>query len=277
MNHAYFEVAPGAGDTLVPRPSAGSLWGGGTGQMRGSAVSGALARAVERAVPPGPDGVSRRPVRWRVDLFRPAAMAPCMAEATVVRAGRQLCLVDAVLRQDGRAVARAGAAFLTEAAAPEGKVFSPRLDFVPPPPGMRPGTTEDRLYYSETVGWTPLPDPHQNEHRKQIWLAPVRLVAGEEGTAFQFTAMATDVVNMVANWGALGVEFINADASLVMSRLPAPGEGLGLAAEHRFAEAGIATGTAVMFDRAGAFGAVTVSAVASPGGAIDPRLIGVRR
>ncbi|WP_166462663.1 thioesterase family protein [Amycolatopsis acidicola] len=275
MSQAYFEVT-GTGDTLVPCSSADSLWGDG-GQMRGSAVSGALARAVEQVVPPGPGGVARRPVRWRVDLFRPAAMAPCTAEATIVRAGRQVCLIDAVLRQDGREVARAGALFLTETTAPQGKVFSPRLDFVPPPPGMRPGSSEERLYYSEGVGWTPLPDPHQNERRKQVWLAPVRLVAAEEPSPFQLTAMATDVVNMVANWGEFGVEFINADASLVVSRLPAPGEGIGLAAEHRFAEDGIATGTAVVFDRAGAFGAVTVSAVASPGGAIDPRLIGVRR
>jgi hypothetical protein len=235
------------------------------------AVSGALARAVEHHV--SSDHPHLRPARWRLDLFRAPAMSPCIASTTVVRTGRRLCLLDAVLEQDGRAVARAGALFLAEGEPTEGKIWAPSLDLAPPPAGMRPATTESRLYFSEVAGWTPTPDAHQNEQRKQVWIEPFPVVQGEAPSPFQLAATASDAVNLVSNWGDQGLEYINADVSLVMGRLPV-GPGIGLTAQHRVAELGIAGGSAVMFDREGPFGIVTASALAGPYEPIDPRNFG---
>ena len=61
------------GDALVPTELACSLWS--EDQMHGVALSGALARALERAV----SDLGRtelRPARYTVDLFRAARMEP---------------------------------------------------------------------------------------------------------------------------------------------------------------------------------------------------------
>lgn len=274
MNSGYFRLTDPHQQTLVPDASAASLWGGsGGGHLRGMAVSGVLARAVEQRV--AEDHGHLRPARWTLDLFRTPAMTPCVASTTVVRAGRRLCVVDAVLHQDDRAIARAGALFLAESEPTEGKVWSAPFDLALPPADMRPATTESRLYYSEVAGWTPKPDVHQNDQHKQVWLEPVPVVQGEEPSQFQFAATAADAVNLVVNWGDWGLEYINADLSLVLGRLPT-GDGIGLAAEQRIAERGIAGGAAVMFDRDGPFGMVTVSTLAAPYDPIDPRNFGLR-
>ena len=97
------------GDALVPTDLACSLWS--DDQMHGVALSGALARALERAV----TDLGRselRPARYNVDLFRAARMEPCRTGTVVVREGRRLCLVDVTLEQGGEPVARASGLFL---------------------------------------------------------------------------------------------------------------------------------------------------------------------
>ncbi|MCC3311823.1 acyl-CoA thioesterase domain-containing protein [Nocardia africana] len=64
---------------------------------------------------PGP---ALQPVRWTLDLFRAVRMRPTATSATVVREGPRLCLVDAVLRQDGQPAARASALYLRASEAP---------------------------------------------------------------------------------------------------------------------------------------------------------------
>src|SRR5262245_28377580 len=96
------------GGLLVPLGAASSEWGGsnGRGHLRGTAVSGALARAAGRAADALEGAEGFRPVRWTLDLFRPGAMAASTTEATVVRGGRRLRLVDATFRQDAKTIAR---------------------------------------------------------------------------------------------------------------------------------------------------------------------------
>jgi hypothetical protein len=73
---------------------------------------------------------------------------------------------------------------------------------------------------------------------------------------------------MVMNWGSGGVEHINTDINLSLSRLPVSTE-IGLAARERFAHDGIAVGTAVVFDREGPIGTSTVTALANARRAVD--------
>ena len=92
--YALFRLEDGA---LVPQDIARSLWK--ADQMHGVATCGALGRAVELGVrTTGRDDV--RPARFTVDLFRAPSMSPCRTEATVVREGSRLVLVDAQLVQD---------------------------------------------------------------------------------------------------------------------------------------------------------------------------------
>lgn len=121
---SYFRAGTQSGqEVLIPLEQAASGWGA---QIRGTAISGALARSAERAAAELDGAAGFRPVRWTVDLFRPAGMAPSTTEAVVVRSGRRLRLVDTAFLQDGRAVAHVRLLLLAIGAAAHGEVWAAR-------------------------------------------------------------------------------------------------------------------------------------------------------
>lgn len=254
------------GDLLVPLDIARSLWR--DDQMHGVATSGALARELERAVAAlGRDDL--RPARYTVDLFRAPSMSPCTLRSSVVREGSRLCLVDAFLEQDGRVVARAGAIFLAPSENPAGAVWSSDERPEPPPLDVAAVSEEPRVpIFSSEVGWSQNFAEHQNASRKQTWQSALPVVLGEKPSPFQSVAGVADATSMVMNWGDAGVEYINTDINLALSRLPVSME-IGLAARDRFAHDGIAVGTAVVFDREGPIGTSTVTSLANARRTVD--------
>jgi hypothetical protein len=175
-----------------------------------------------------------------------------------------------VLEQDGRPVARAGAIFLVPSENPPGAVWTSRDAPRPPPLELAPVSEEPRvpLFSSEEVGWSQVFADHQNGSRKQTWQSALPIVLGEKPSPFQSVAGVADSTSMVMNWGDSGVEFINTDINLSLSRLPVSME-IGLSARERFAHEGIAVGTAVVFDREGPIGTSTVTALANARRAVD--------
>ena len=249
------------GDHEVLRPTSMSASGWSTEQLRGPAVSAALARETERlAVEAFPHS---RPVRWTVDLFRPALMLPTTVTATIFRRGRRIGLIDGELTQNGKPVARSRALFARPGPTPDGQVWTPSLSFRPPAADLRPIPGGSRLYNSDSRGWTPHVDDHLGGAHKQTWHFPMPVVRGETPTPFQMAASVADITNLVVSWGSRGVEFINADITLAMTRLPTAME-LGLSALNRTVNDGIAVGTAAVFDRQGQLGVATVVTLANP-------------
>ena len=265
MTDAYFTVLSAeAGEVLMPTPASASGWA--DDHVRGPAVSGVLARATERTADARmPD---KRPVRWTVDLFRTAGMHPATITTQVIRHGRRIGLIDAELVQLGRPVARSRALFALPGDSPDGLVWSGAHDLTPPPVDLGPIPGEPRIYHRPEGAWTADADDLRGAGHKQTWHFPVPLVDGERPTRFQMAAAVADVTNLVVSWGTAGVEFINADITLAMSRLPVAME-MGLSTTDRFDSDGIAVGTAVLFDRAGVFGATTISTLANPGSRVD--------
>ncbi|MEV0705735.1 acyl-CoA thioesterase domain-containing protein [Saccharopolyspora sp. NPDC050389] len=271
----YFRAETHAGrEVLMPESRAGSHWGG-RGQLRGTAVSGALARAVEDAASALDDAAGFRPVRWTLDLFRPAAMVPSTTEVSVVRRGRRLRLIDAAFVQDGETVARSSALFLVTGGKVDGEAWAGPPGHSVPDPELLPATEEPTVYYSEGIGWTDTAAPHQNSARKMAWHLPSPIVAGETPTPFQHAAAIADASNLVANWGSHGLEFINADVTLVLTRLPDTVDGIGIAAERRSENDGISTAATTLFDREGPLGTVLLSTLANNANAVDPRKVGM--
>jgi hypothetical protein len=254
------------GDELVPTAIARSMWS--ENQMHGVAISGALARTIERRVQEA-GREELRPARMTVDLFRPATMDPCTVTAEVVREGRRICLVDAVLSQGGARVARASAIFLKPTASAEGRVWTPTEQPEPPPVEVAPVSSEPRVpYFHSDAGWSQSFKEHQNPSRKASWNTALPVVGGEEVTAFQGVAAMADGASLVTNWGDRGVEYINTDITLTLARLP-EGFEIGLAAEDRVEHDGIAVGTAVVFDRAGSLGTVVVTSLVNAHRTVD--------
>lgn len=268
MSFSFFDRDAGDPDVLVPNDFARSLWG--TGQMHGVALSGALARALEQQV----EEVGRsdlRPARYTVDLFRAARLRPCRLSTRVVREGPRLCLVDALMEQDGEGVARASAVFLRPGEPATGEVWEPDEEAPAPPPlELAPVSDKPRvpLFASEGVGWSDEFGQHQNPGRKTTWQTGMAVVPDEVPSPFVAVASVADAASMVTNWGSRGVEQINTDITLTLARLPVTLE-IGLSATDRVSADGIAVGTAVVFDREGKLGTVVVSSLANAQRAVD--------
>lgn len=262
---AYFaRCADGPPEHLAPQPIALSGWG--DAHMRGSAVTGALARSAEGAGRRRPD---LRPARFTADLQRAPTMSPVSIESTVVREGRRLLLVDSELVQDGGVVARARTLFLAEAAdAAAEQPWSPGRSPAAPPHDLRPVSETGYLYFSDGRGWTANAGDHRNCARKQVWCRPVPVVRGEELSSFQAAAAVADLTNLVTHWEGGGVRHINADVTLVLGRLPDQ-DAIGLSAAGRAYSGTVSVGSGEMYDRRGVFGFTTVSAIVQPGRRVD--------
>lgn len=255
-------------EVLVPGSMALSRWGG---QLRGLAISGALARSVVRSLATD-DDAEFQAARWTVDLLAPVADAPLTTEVHKVKHGHRTRLTTAEAWQAGRVVARASALHLRRGGVTRGQAWVPSAPPVAPPKTLATESREQRLYFSETAGWTAGPDAHQNAERKQTWHLPVAIVEGEVPTPFELVAAQADVTSLVVNWGTEGLEYINVDLSLHLSRLPSA-DGFGLSALSRAESNGVAVGTAVVFDSAGVVGQCSISAVANGQAGVDPRMV----
>lgn len=255
------------GDLFEPQPLAQSLWR--ADQMHGVAVSGLLARALE-AVVADAGRTELVPARYHVDLFRPARMAPTSARATIVKEGPRLTLVDAVVEQEGEVMARASATFLLPSENASGAVWSsPEPRPTPPPREIAPDDVEHHVpIFASDAPWSDNFGEHQNGGRHATWHIAVPIVLGEACTPFQAVASIADATSMVTNWGAGGVEYINTDISLALMRA-ATGISIGLRATDHLASAGIAVGTAEVFDRDGSFGTATVTSLANSRRTVD--------
>ncbi|MDT5349891.1 MAG: hypothetical protein QOH91_3178 [Mycobacterium sp.] len=254
----------------VPNAIARGGWGP---SISGHVVGGLLAWAVESAV----DDPQLQPARLTVDLPRPTALEPIEVRTHVQHDRRRLRLVEAVLIQDGAPVARASALFLRRGPQPDGDVWSQPVQMPPLP------TDQEGAYpsiFMRTYGWgvdvqNPAPEWPDTSGRKYTWLQETRpLIDAEPLTAFTRAAMAGDVTASLANWGTNGLQFINADYTLTLSRLP-EGPHIGLASLTHYSHDGVATGSAIVLDHKGPVGsAVSISIAHSgfrPPAALPPR------
>ncbi len=100
---------------------------------------------------------------------------------------------------------------------------------------------------------------------KYIWVRDIRpLIEGVPLTPFTRAAMAGDMASSLTHYGASGLQFINADYTLTLSRLP-QGPYLGMAALTHYSHAGVATGVATLVDEIGPIGNAVANASGESG------------
>jgi hypothetical protein len=209
--------------------------------------------------------------RLTVDLFKAAPMEPVRVSTASVRDGRRIRVVDASVTCGGMEVARASAVMLRRAPHPEGEIWGAPTWDVPSPDEL------PRLALEGNGGgaiWDLRPiTPGWLEHvgQKRLWMREERcLVGGEVLTPFVRVAAAADFTNPFANSGSAGVQFINADITIYLHRLPRD-EWIGFEVAAHFASDGVAIGQCTLYDGWGSVGSVTVSALANAGlGRVGP-------
>ena len=260
------------GDDFVPSAMARGPWGS---TISGNFVGGLLGHVLETSV----QDPQWQPARLTVDLLRPAALAPVRGRASVVRQGRRLALVDAELMQGDTVVARATGLFLRRGEQPPGEVWNPTVTMPPLPPVSekltkaavplliwaygKDGDVAGRSF--DLSAW-------EHDGPKFVWVRDlVPLIDGVPTTPFSRASMAGDVASSLTHYGTEGLQYINADYTLNLSRLP-EGVDIGLAALTHTGHDGVATGTAALFDARGQIGTATATTLANSG--YTPRSLG---
>ncbi len=250
---------------FLPTEIARGGWGP---SLSGHVVGGLLGWAAEQLV----DDPQFQPARLTIDLPRPTALEPVEVHTRVRQDRRRLRLVEAELVQNGNPVAQASVLFLRRGPQPDGHVWSQPIP-MPPLPAEQ-GAVES--LFIRTYGWgadiqNPDPEWAETPGQKYTWLQETRpLVDAEPMTAFTRAAMAGDITASIANWGARGLQFINVDYTLTLSRLP-EGPHLGLASLTHYSDDGVATGSAVLVDPNGPIGNCVSVAIAQTGFLAPPK------
>jgi acyl-CoA thioesterase len=234
-----------------------------------------LGRAVEQEV----DDVDLQPARLTVDLLRPVALQPLQMHSSVVRDGRRLRLVDAVMTQNDVIVARASALFLRRSEHAADTVWTSPLTMpaLPAEPVMLAGDVP-MVFHSfgrDPVAGSPGVGVKEWRHHGQkfAWMRETKLLVDDEPLSpFTRAIMAGDVTSSLTHWGTEGLQFINADYTVTLSRLP-EGVYIGLASLTHYSHAGVATGVATLFDESGPIGSGMATAVANPGFTPPPSIV----
>jgi acyl-coenzyme A thioesterase PaaI-like protein len=263
------------GDGYVPTPLARGPWGA---SLAGNYIGGLLGRAVENDV----DDVDLQPARLTVDLLRPVALQPVQVRASTVRDGRRLRLVDAVMTQNDVMVARASALFLRRSEHATDKVWTTPVTMPPIP--AEPDVVADGLpMLLHAYGRDPVAgrvdvgiDAWSHDGQKFAWVRETKLLVDDEPLSpFTRAVVAADITSSLSHCGTDGLQFINADYTVTLSRLP-DGVYIGLAAVTHYDHAGVATGVASLFDGRGPIGSGIALALANPGFTPPPALISPR-
>jgi acyl-CoA thioesterase len=266
MPEAFFTVD---GDSYLPGVMTRGPWGA---SMGGQIVGGLLGWGIEQS---GIDP-DLQPARLTVDLLRPVLLEPVQIHTSVQREGRRIKLVDGTLVQNGKTVARASALFLRRGDHPDGEVWSATME-MPPLPTRSDGFPEDMPFliwgYGASMDGSPgiaAGEWEQSHSQKFAWTRLFRpMVHGHPLTPLVRLAFVGDVTSSLTHWGTSGLRYINADYTITASRLP-EGEYIGLAAQSHYGTAGVATGSATLFDRHGPIGTSSALALAQPAGSFQP-------
>ena len=252
MQEAVYQCA---GEQLIPRPAASSVWG--KELQHGGPPAALLARAVELSN----TDQEMQVCRLTVDLMRPVPMQPLTPTVTTVRAGRRLLLLSAALLADGEEVCRATALLLrrSELEGPRGGAFT-----------MPPGPDEVQaasLVRDAPRHFTRMPGFHTTIELRRVpprdesgtgsaWLRlSLPLVEGEEITPLQRVAALADFLPAATGMGGQrGPGYINADSTIYLHRLPV-GEWIGMTGEYQTEPSGIGLARVTLFDTTGPVGA----------------------
>jgi hypothetical protein len=247
------------GDMVIPTELCGGPWS--PDAQHGSAVAATLAWATEQVETPVP----MRPVRFTVDLLSPVPLTPMRWEATAIKVGKQIAIIDSALYTGDRVAARATTLMMREGVTVEIPEDANR----PPEPPMPP--TDEIADIFDMVDedgntWAPPGFAYAMDYERtaggigggapaSVWMGlRCKVVKGEEPTPFQWLAAAADMGSQLGGFLPFrAYRTINADITVHISRLP-QSPWIGLDGIHRVSSDAVGQTSAAMFDEAGFLG-----------------------
>lgn len=235
------------GDGFTPTEAARSPWN--PGHQNGVAIAGLLTHSAEQVEAPVP----MLGARLDIDILRPTPFARTRVEATVVRAGRNMQIVESVLRSDGGEItARARLLRIRTAESPN---FPELLPFPAPEKSPDRAWVKPQMAISEMVETRTLFGDFDETGNAAIWARFRADVApGAPATGLVQVAMLADFGNGLSSpvlrseWS-----YANVDITVHMVREPVDSWIL-LTSETLMQGAGVGLVNTVLGDRNGAFG-----------------------
>jgi hypothetical protein len=251
------------GDLLRPTQQARGPWN--PNSMHGRVLAGLLGHTVEQRF--GEEGFHF--ARLTIDLFRLPMMAPVSIEVRPTREGNRIKVIEGLIASEGQEIARGTVVMLRKAEQPEGTVWTPpawdvpRPEDIPPPvyrgEGLAPSAGFRPMWETRPITGSGFGGVEQ----KRAWIRESRLLVEREAlTPFVRAALAADYTNPFANSGDRGLNFVNADITLYLHRLPET-EWIGFEVASHQSEEGIAVGECNLYDERGAIGHSLVCGVAN--------------
>lgn len=216
--------------------------------------SALLGREIERV--DGGDGF--QVARVTLEILRPVPIGLVRVEASVVRPGRSVQMVEASLSNGENELmkARAWRIRASEIEIPDDVVTTPEA-----PPGPEEGDEPEFFSTGQSVGyhtameWRSVGGGFLEPGPATVWMRMrCALVAGEEPTPLQRTLVAADVgngISAVLDWRSH--VFINVDLSVHFERMP-EGEWVCVDAVTLPQRSGIGTAESVLSDERGRIG-----------------------
>lgn len=231
------------GDCVVPTERSRGPWF--ADQQHGAALLGLLTRFLERV----PSAQPMRFTRITADLSRPARIAPCTVKARLLREGRRVQSLEAIMEAEGRIVSRATA---TRIRVEPGLIDD---DLVPPPRDDEiapPLSTQQIFYESGQISFHDCleirSDGRRDDLSDECWFRLASpLVEGEEPSPTVRLASIGDMILSSSYHLGPGWISINPEVMLQMEREPV-GEWLFVASRNRLTSDGIAMAEGVLFD-----------------------------
>lgn len=227
--------------------------------QHGGLVAGLLARATESVPTLAPMEVAR----LTVDIFRVVPTVPLRVSTSILREGKRIQMVRALLSAGDTELARATALRLRIADRP------PPQRAVPPPALLPDPVAEARPVDMKRVGVGVSGRPYFHrdgvEMRQAegsfdhpgpgaVWIRMIApLVAGEKPTPLQRAVITADHGNGVSSVLPTSWVFMNADLNVHLIRMPV-GEWLGVRSESWFGSHGRGVAHSQLFDTSGGLG-----------------------
>jgi hypothetical protein len=228
--------------------------------LHGRLLGGLAARQIEHDfAQPG-----WRVSRLTVDLFRPAAMAPVQIATSVVRQGRKVQIVDALMTCDGHDVGRVTALMLVTAQNPPGTIWRPSRQPWPDPESLDVPT--DGTGAKEDDGWLfrVVEGGMGTGEHSRVWTNDtVCLVDDEPMSPLVRAAVSGDIACPLANTSDQGLHYINADYTMLFARYPV-GDWVGIDVVQQLQSDGISIASADLVDERGPFSTSSGSSLVRP-------------
>jgi hypothetical protein len=250
------------GTTYTPTELSRGPWD--PNACHGGPTAALLARAVESVGAPGPMEVAR----LTVELLRPVGFDPVIAEATVLRGGKKIQLVEATLTLASSTIAVARARALRIRREPvrlpaEDPVFGPTSEpagvpFAGPegsPRGQATWSVDHVAFHRDSVEYRFVVGSWAGPGPVTVWTRLlVPLFAHETPTSLQRVAASADFANGIAY--GLPTErysFVNPDLTIYLGR-PVAGDWVGLDSRSHYSDLGIGYSDTALYDTTGRVG-----------------------